>query len=498
MLNRLRQAMPVFIGLVLFIAALEVLRVELRAVTWPELSADIWDTPAASLLLALALTALNYLVLTGYDLLAFAYVGKSLPTSRIAGTAFLAYAISNNVGFAMLSGASVRYRFYTRWGVTAEELSRIVFSYSVTFWLGLFALGGLSLVAAPIPEVAGLPARAAVAPIGWLLMMVPPAYVALTLLRRAPLRVHRVELPLPTPSIAVRQILLSAADWALAGSVLYTLLPTQAPGFLTFLGMFLVAILLGMVSHVPGGVGVFEGLMVVLLRPYLTSGELLPSLVVFRAVYYVVPLVVALLGLIADELWQRRTTVARASAALGRVAEEWTARALAVLTFLSGIVLLVSGATPAAEGRLSMLDRVLPLGIIESSHFAGSVAGGVLLILSQGLARRLDAAWYASAITLVVGVAASLLKGLDYEEAGLLLITLIVLLRSRPGFDRRAAFFETRFSAPWLASVMAALVGSLWVGFFAFKHVDYSNELWWQCELHGEASRFLRAEVGTA
>ena len=46
---------------------------------------------------------------------------------------------------AMLTGASVRYRFYTRWGVTAEELSRIVFSYSVTFWLGLFALGGLSL-----------------------------------------------------------------------------------------------------------------------------------------------------------------------------------------------------------------------------------------------------------------------------------------------------------------------------------------------------------------
>ena len=66
---------------------------------------------------------------------------------------FLAYAISNNVGFAMLSGASVRYRFYTRWGVTAEELSRIVFSYSVTFWLGLLALGGLSLAVSPLPDI---------------------------------------------------------------------------------------------------------------------------------------------------------------------------------------------------------------------------------------------------------------------------------------------------------------------------------------------------------
>ena len=217
------------------------------------------------------------------------------------------------------------------------------------------------------------------------------------MVRRAPLRVRGFELPLPTPTIALGQIAISALDWALAGAVLYALLPPGAPGFLAFLGAFLVAILLGMVSHVPGGIGVFESLMVVLLRPYLTSGELLPSLVVFRAVYYVVPLVIALVGLIADELWQRRAPVARAGAALGRITEEWTPRALAVLTFLSGLVLLLSGATPAAAGRLDVLERWLPLGLIETSHFVGSIAGTVLLILSQGLARRLDAAYYLTA-----------------------------------------------------------------------------------------------------
>ena len=81
------------------------------------------------------------------------YVGRRPPWRRVVMTSFLAYAISNNVGFAMLSGASVRYRFYTRWGITAEELSRIVFSYVVTFWLGLLLIGGLSLASA-------LPARA--------------------------------------------------------------------------------------------------------------------------------------------------------------------------------------------------------------------------------------------------------------------------------------------------------------------------------------------------
>lgn len=496
MLSRLRRAAPLVIGLALFVAALEVLRVELHAVTWRELQTDIWQTPLTRLLIALALTALNYVALIGYDLVAFAYIGRALPRLHIAAVSFLAYAISNNVGFSMLSGASVRYRFYTRWGVTAEELSRIVFSYSVTFWLGLLALGGLSLAIAPIPQVAGLPARGVLMPLGWLAMAVVPAYLVLTQVRRTPLRIRRFELPLPTPAIALAQILISTIEWALAGAVLYVLLPANAPGFLTFLGTFFLAILLGMVSHVPGGVGVFEGLMVLLLRPYLTSGELLPSLVVFRAVYYFMPLVLALAGLVLDEFRQRRTTVARASATLGRLTEEWTPRGLALLAFLSGIVLLISGATPAAEGRLALLDRVLPLGIIETSHFIGSIAGAVLLILSQGLARRLDAAYYATSVALGVGMAASLLKGFDYEEAGLLLLTLVILRRAHPGFDRRAAFFETRFSASWMAAVSVALAGSLWVGLFAFKHIDYSHELWWQFELEGEASRFLRASVG--
>ena len=130
---------------------------------------DVLATPARQLVLALLLTALNYALLTGYDLLAFRYAGKALPARHIAGAAFLAYAISHNVGFAALSGASVRYRFYSRWGVTAEELSRIVFSYSVTFWLGLLALAGVSFIVVPLPAAAGLPGHQVLRGVGWLL-----------------------------------------------------------------------------------------------------------------------------------------------------------------------------------------------------------------------------------------------------------------------------------------------------------------------------------------
>ena len=117
---------------------------------------------------------------------------------------------------------------------------------------------------------------------------------------------------------------------------------------------------------------------------------------------------------------------------------------------------MFSGATPADTARLPSLERLFPIGVIETSHFLGSVAGAVLLVLSQGLARRLDAAYYLRRRTMVVGIAASLLKGFDYEEAALLLLgVLLVLRRARPAFDRRAAFFDTRFSPagspPWSA-----------------------------------------------
>ena len=113
-------------------------------------------------------------------------------------------------------------------------------------------------------------------------MLVPPVYLLATVLRKQPLRLRSFELPLPSPAIAVGQALISAVEWTLAGAVLYVLLPPSGLSFLQFLGAFLIAILLGMASHVPGGVGVFEGLMVLLLKPYLTSGQLLPALVVYR------------------------------------------------------------------------------------------------------------------------------------------------------------------------------------------------------------------------
>ncbi len=480
------------LGLLLFGFALLVLRSELRSVSYPELAASLSALSLPHVLIALLLTALNYAVLTGYDQLAFAYVGKRLPPVRIALASFVAYAIANNVGFGMLSGASVRYRFYTRWGVGPGELSRIVLFYTTTFWLGLLLLGGLSLAAIPLPGREW--ARAA----GILLLLVAAAYAAAPLRGRTPVRLFRLEIPIPPGRIVAMQFVLSALDWTLAAAVLYALLPGSGIAFAPFLGGYLAAQILGLLSHVPGGLGVFESAMVVLAKPHLAVGELLPALLLYRVVYYLLPLALALVILAADELRQRRPQAARLGALFGAAAAEITPRLLAVFTFGAGAVLLFSGATPAAPGRLQWLSALLPLPVVEISHFTGSVVGVCLLLLSWGIARRLDATYYLALGATALGLVASLLKGADYEEATLMGLLLVALAPSRARFDRKAAFFATRFSPGWTLAVLSVVGASVWLGLFSFKHVDYSHELWWQFESEMEASRFLRASVGVA
>jgi phosphatidylglycerol lysyltransferase len=472
--ERLQRALPAVIGLGLFFIALEVLRRELHAVTWRSLSTDAMNTPPLRLLSALLLTTLNYAVLTGYDFIALSYIGKKIPRLRVALTSFIAYAIAHNVGLSVLSGTSVRYRFFTRWGITAEDLSRIVFSNAVAFWLGMLALGGGSLVFSPSPPAGAIVPAAFVRPLGWLFMAICAAYLIVAAVRRAPFRIRSIEFRLPPLRLAFIQLANSSADWLLAASVFYVLLPRGA-SFWVVLGAYLGAQILGLASHVPGGVGVFEGLMVLFLNPYFTSAELVSTLVVFRAVYYFVPLSVALVMLVVDEIHRRRAHAAKVTAYLGRLTERLAPRALAIFTFLGGVVLLFSGATPVAPDRLAFLHRVLPLAIIETSHVVGSAAGAALLLLSHGLSRRLDAAYYFTVVAMTVGIATSLLKGGGYEEALFLAAFLLILHRARPAFDRKAAFFAARFSASWIAAVVAAVAASVWLGLFAFKHVEYST-----------------------
>jgi phosphatidylglycerol lysyltransferase len=253
---------------------------------------------------------------------------------------------------------------------------------------------------------------------------------------------------------------------------------------------------LALASHVPGGVGVFEGSMLLLAGQRLPIAALAGALIAFRAIYYLLPLLAATVLLAAGEGLRHREQLGRASRALGRIVPAFAAPVLAIGVFATGTILLLSGATPTVAWRLTLLRGLVPLPLLEASHFIASLAGAGLVLLAYGLYRRMNAAWVLTMALLAAGVVTSLLKGLDFEEATVAAIALAAMLPARARFYRLSSLLDERWTPGWIIAVAVAICTSIWLGFFAYRHVDYSSSLWWQFEFEGDAPRFLRATVG--
>jgi len=278
--------------------------------------------------------------------------------------------------------------------------------------------------------------------------------------------------------------------------VLFALLPpAKGLSFASYLGVFLLAQTAGLISQVPGGLGVFETMILLLLSHTLPASLIFGALLAYRGIYYILPLLLAVILLGIQEIIQRKKRLQRAAQIFGRLGAGVVPNIMAFASFLSGAVLLFSGATPALGSRLAHLRNFLPLPVLELSHFLGSLVGTGLLFLARGLQRRLDAAYILTAALLGFGIIFSLLKGLDYEEALILAITLGTLMTCRRNFHRKSSLLSEPFGAGWMGAIVMVLVCSLWLGMFSYKHVEYSKELWWRFTLEGNAPRFLRGMV---
>ena len=320
-------------------------------------------------------------------------------------------------------------------------------------------------------------------------------YLAACSLRRAAFEWRGYVVRLPSAGIAASQVGLAVVDLALACGTLYVLLPESANvSFVAFLGLYMVALAVSVLSLVPGGLGVFESILVLLL-PGVAPTQMLGALLAYRLVYYALPFVVAVALMSLREVQQQRHRLSSAWAWTQRSLDFVVPQAIALLVFGAGFLLLLSGATPAAATRLAALDRVIPLAVLEASHLAGSAVGVLLLILAHGLARRLDGAWQVTMVLLGAGALASLLKGLDYEEALLLGLVALALYGTRAQFYRKSSLVTESLSPAWLASAAIAVGASIWVGLLAYRHVPYASELWWQFALDGHAPRMLRASL---
>ncbi|MGA1865034.1 MAG: bifunctional lysylphosphatidylglycerol flippase/synthetase MprF [bacterium] len=496
--SKILNKILILLAPVLFLAAIMVLYHELKVYHLKDILQNLKEISSYQIWMAITLTIASYFIMTLYDALALRYVKHPLPYTKIGFASFIGYAFSNNLGLAMVSGGSVRYRLYSLWGLSMLDITKIIAFCTVTLWLGFFTLAGIVFLLEPLtlPAQIHLPFNS-VQLLGILFLSTVMAFVFSALTIKKPFTIKEWEFSMPSFRTIVIQIVTSSLDWAFAGCIIYILLPA-IPGFtfFRFLSVFLIAQVAGLASQIPGGLGIFETVVILFVPPEVPRHQLLGSLLVFRGIYYILPLLTATVLLGIQELLQRWDAVRKFHQAFSAWITAVIPIAFSLTTFLSGVLLLFSGVLPAANWRVTWLKDFLPLPVMEVSHFLGSIMGIILLLLARGISRRIDSAYVLTSILLAAGILFSLLKGLDYEEAIILSVMLVAFLPCHRYFRRKGSFISGRFSPGWITAILLVLLCSIWLGMFSFKHVDYSHDLWWSFTIHGDAPRFMRAMVG--
>jgi len=499
--QRLRPWLLGAVGLAIAAAVGVALRRLLLEVHYRDVMVAVESTSRTGIAAALLATAVSYLALTQYDFSALRYAGAKVARGTVLLTSFVAYALSNSIGLGPLSGGAVRMRLYAAAGLEPGLIARVIVFNAAAFGLGMVVFGAVGLLwaasdVAPLLHTSAWSLRliaalmlVALGGFLWLCRRRRKLYVEFVLGRR-----WRWSLRLPPLRLALRQLVISAFELSASAAALWFLLPANQIAPSTFVAFYAVAITVGIVSHVPGGVGVFEAVMMLLASgPGVASEAMLGALLLYRGIYYVLPLVLAT-GALA--LYELRSGVA---APVGRMAVHLSPRLMAALSLIAGVWLMVSGVTPFTEDAREVLAMMrVPLPLIEASHFLGSVAGIGLLLVARGLLHQLDAAWWAALGLSIVAAVLALPKGIALNEAALLLTLAVLLVISRKQFDRRSSLFAQHWEPEWLLALGGVIVACAWVLFFAYQEVGYSHRLWWQFELDGQAPRSLRALMGVA
>jgi phosphatidylglycerol lysyltransferase len=406
-----------------------------------------------------------------YDLLLTRWLALPLRSSYVMRYAWVAGVLNNVVGFSGMTGSGVRYLALTRAGATTAQAladaSLVLFSVPV----GLSALATAVLVFYPDAlRHSGIPV-----PMSLTVLAAVSCYWPMYLMMAGSGPLHRrflADTPALGPSRRFTLFAVSVLDWLVTAMLLWVCLRAAqfdvGPG--VTLAAFTLAQALGLISLVPGGLGVFEAAMLVLLHG---GGEqtagLLTGLLLFRVAYYFVPFVFAaqlLPGLpLMSEEGAFNTLLERLQShpvlRLGRLPLQFFAqlgtRILAYAVFGAGALLLLGAAFPGVTAHLELLDRYAPVLLREGFHLSSVIAGTLLLVLARGIRAGMRSAYSATQVLLLVGALLALLRGIDLEEA-LLLLTVSMLLRSnRASFTRRGYALTSPRSLRWLAAALAAV-----------------------------------------
>jgi phosphatidylglycerol lysyltransferase len=489
----LRRHGPAVFGVALLVGAIYVVQREFRTLSVADIKTAMAAIPNSAIYIAGAWTVAAYLLLAVYDKLGSRYAGHPVSWTRSLLASFCGYSLAHNLGFAAVSGAAVRYRLYSAWGLTPLEIAKVVGFTSLTFGLGGLALAGLVLLLEPevVPWFGShLPhwALQALAIPMWGAVI---GYVVLSRFVRH-IRVFGHEIDLPGPRMALLQTALATADVAVTATIFYTLLPSaEGLTFLRFLGIYLASYAAGIMAHVPGGIGVFDGAILLGLQPYMPPAEVVGALLVFRLYYYIIPLFISGTLFAGFEMSQRRGVFSRI-AAVGAGTQALEVPVIASLSVIAGAVLIFLGSLPVAG---SVLAEWAGHEAAIASHFAASVVGSLLLVMSYGLLRRLTLAWWVTLVLLLNGAVVAWLRGEDWWLWGGFLLLMVILASFRGSFYRDARLRREPLSLEMLAPLLAVAACGITLALVAYggKVADTS---WWGVVFSRVAPDSLRFTVG--
>ena len=304
--NRLTRWLYPALGFCLLTFSLYTLNRELARYNLEDIVNSLSSICDRNIVCALGFAVIGCLVISSYDLIAFYWLQYRLKIKRILFTTFITYAVSNTTGFTLLIGGGIRYRFYSFWGVPTKYIARIIALGNITFWLGLLTLTGITFIVNPLQLPNPLNINLTIIRfMGIMAISFVGVYLYLCR-RRKRIKIRKKTFCFPKMSVSLAQIAIFASDWALAAAVLYSLIPDYPDkSYLNFFNIYLFAMAASILSNVPGGLGVFETVIIFLLPKSLFVPDVLSSLLVYRAIRFLFPLAIAILFVSYFEIKRR-------------------------------------------------------------------------------------------------------------------------------------------------------------------------------------------------
>lgn len=295
-------------GLFFFGIAAFMIYHQLSKYSFAEIKKAIIDMPNKNILYACIASFCGYVALSSYDFLALKYIKRKLAVWKWVFAGFLGFAVSNNAGHALVSGGAVRYRLYTRWRISATEILKMVTFSGFTYLIACFFLVIVGLLCSPHHVLSTMSSRY----VNWLIMIISVCGLLVYLwgcaFYKKPIIIKEIEFEMPSVKLALAQIFIGGADILMASLVLYFLMESYVSvPFFTFIGVFIVAQMIGVYSQVPGGLGVFEVVFANLLPDDENQAMLFAVLILYRIIYYLLPLVLSGIALFCYEFeWRER------------------------------------------------------------------------------------------------------------------------------------------------------------------------------------------------